>query len=367
MPPEPSAIVTLWPLTDSRAIQVRARIRGRAVPADLEVHVRAGAVAGAAHLADLLAGLDVLAHGDVALGQVGVARGVAAGVLDTDHLAVAALLAGDADGAAVGRADGRAGRHGDVGAAVGVVAAVLAVVAGDRAALHRGDDPAVGRAAVAGRRDRRRLRRRRARRVGCRSSLSGADSGAAGRGRVAGDLVLELDAVGEIGAADGVRRGRLGRRARGATVVGGRARGARRRPVAIEQHLGLEQRGPGLGVDDAGHREPLPTLPTLDGLLGLRPEDPVLDDLQLVLDGLHRIAGVAVGEQRGLVVADGGLLGDLGLRHAGPRRAGQRRRAARARGRRGLAAPAASVTPFWRGAFRRARRARSPPALRPVQ
>ena len=45
------------------ALQVRARILGHAVLADLEVHVRPGAAAGAADLADLLARLHVLVHG----------------------------------------------------------------------------------------------------------------------------------------------------------------------------------------------------------------------------------------------------------------------------------------------------------------
>ena len=68
------------------ALQVRARILGHAVLADLEVHVRPGAAAGAADLADLLARLHVLVHGHAALGQVGVARGRLARVADADHL-----------------------------------------------------------------------------------------------------------------------------------------------------------------------------------------------------------------------------------------------------------------------------------------
>ena len=155
LPPSPSGsaarvAVVASPLTVWLPVGM-VRVRRGAVRADLEVHVRAGAAAGAADLADLLAGLHVLVHGHVALRQVGVTGRRLARVADADHLPVAALGAGNAHGSAVRGANGRASRRRDVGAAVRVVAAVLAELAGDGAAADQRDDAPVGAAAVAAR------------------------------------------------------------------------------------------------------------------------------------------------------------------------------------------------------------------------
>ena len=70
--------------------KVADRIDRRAVDTDFVMAMRAGRVAGAAHVGDDLAAADVLAWHDDDLHGVAVARHDAVSVVDVDHVAVAA-------------------------------------------------------------------------------------------------------------------------------------------------------------------------------------------------------------------------------------------------------------------------------------
>ena len=145
---------------DRAAAHVRGGVLRLPVHARLEVQVRAGAAAGAAHVADHLAlpDLAALRHGEAR--HVRVARRELARVRDADDVPVAALLAGEADVAAGGRADRGARRRGEIDAVV--VAAPARPEGRGLGALHgRGDR---GRATVADTGDA--ARRRRGRRLG---------------------------------------------------------------------------------------------------------------------------------------------------------------------------------------------------------
>ena len=78
------------------AAQVLGRVARHAAHSGLEVEVRAGAVAGAAHVADHLTLLHVRARRDAEARQVRVTRRELARVRDADDVPVAALLAGEA-------------------------------------------------------------------------------------------------------------------------------------------------------------------------------------------------------------------------------------------------------------------------------
>src|SRR3954462_14293973 len=105
------------PTTDSR-LQITHRINRRAVDPDLEMHVGAEAVAGAADGADHLALADVLADVDADRSLVAVTGRDAAAVLDAGVVPVAADPSGDRHGPAGGCADRRACRSRDVDARV---------------------------------------------------------------------------------------------------------------------------------------------------------------------------------------------------------------------------------------------------------
>ena len=210
--------------------------------------------------------------------EVGVARGLAALVLDAHEVAVAAVVgAGRRDRAARRGLHRRAGRRRDVGAAVRVRPAVLAVGPGD-GAVDRRHRPAV--AAEGGGRGLR-----------------------LGRRAVAGLQVLaELLRLGR-------RRVALRRRRRGP-----RRRGRRRRlglallldlllddrrhvPGLHEHDLRSEDRRPRARIHDPGDLEPVRGLEPLDRALGDRAEDPVVVDGEALLDLRDLRAGAAELEQ----------------------------------------------------------------------
>ena len=185
--------------------------------------------------------------------------------------------------------------RGDVLAGVEVAGAGLAEGAGDRAA-DRGLDRA--RAAAAGGATGRPAVERLGRRGAVGRRVGGA-AGVAGRGR--------RGRAGVVDAARG-RRARCppcGRRRRGAPGAVPRRRASTRvvdghdprAAAADEGHVGVEQRGPGRGVDLAGHREAVALLEALDGRAGDRAEDAVVVHADLALDGGHRRARVALGQQ----------------------------------------------------------------------
>src|SRR6266852_6072486 len=93
---------------DARA-QEFLRVDRVAVDARLVVQVRSGRAAGRAEPADNLADLDVLADGDVDLGEMAVACRQTVAVIDLDQLAVAAVPTRRGDGAGRGGADRIAG------------------------------------------------------------------------------------------------------------------------------------------------------------------------------------------------------------------------------------------------------------------
>ncbi len=277
------------------------------------MEVGAGAVAGAADLADHVADVDVGALGGVDRGEVGVTGADAVGVLDADEVAVAAAVeAGLGDGSALGGADGGAGRGGDVLAGVHVAGARLAVGAGDGAADGRGD---LAGAAATGRLSRRGRR-------GGRERLGG-------RGAVRRRVGRR-----RRGAASrpcGAWSRRCGRAAR--LVVDGEGRLA---AAAHVGHVGLEHRRPGLGVDLAGDGQAGARLVALDGAAGDRAEDAVVVHADHALDGDDGLAGVAVVHQRA------GRQGDRRRRRgshwrtaAARSRQGRERRGRRAGGHRG--------------------------------
>src|SRR5829696_6338723 len=101
-----------------RALQVPHRIDGRPVDAHLEVQVVAEAVPGAADVADHLALAHARAHRGPVARLVRVAGRERAAVVDARVVAVAAGPAQQHDAAAVGGADRRSRRHGDVDARV---------------------------------------------------------------------------------------------------------------------------------------------------------------------------------------------------------------------------------------------------------
>src|SRR4051812_31170384 len=97
------------------------RVGGLAVHAadvDLEVQVRAGRLALAADLGDLLPGGDDVAGGHVEVLHVAVDLDVAVGVLDVDGVAVTRCRAGPQDHTVGGRVDRGAERGGQVDAPV---------------------------------------------------------------------------------------------------------------------------------------------------------------------------------------------------------------------------------------------------------
>ena len=94
------------------------RIDGVAVHARLVVQMRPGRAPGRADLADDLAGAHPLPDLDVIVGQMPVAGREPVAVVDLDHLAVAALPAGDRDVAVGGRAHRIAGLAAEIQAGV---------------------------------------------------------------------------------------------------------------------------------------------------------------------------------------------------------------------------------------------------------
>src|SRR4051794_5128720 len=129
---------------DAAIGQPRHRVDRRAVLADLEVQVDTGAVAGGSLEADQRPGAEVLARGDRVSGEVPVAGGCPAAVVEFDEVAVAgqgqaavviavgAGAGGGDDGAAGGGVDGTVAGTGDVDP--GVQGAPAGPVArGDRA------------------------------------------------------------------------------------------------------------------------------------------------------------------------------------------------------------------------------------------
>ena len=130
----------LHALEGTARLEVPHRVDRIAADPDLEVQVRAGRVARVAGVADDLALADALADRDRDPRLVAVARGDAAAVVDAGVVAVAAGPAGDRDGAAVGGAQRRALRDGDVDAGVEPAPAV-AERRGERA-VDRPDEAA---------------------------------------------------------------------------------------------------------------------------------------------------------------------------------------------------------------------------------
>src|SRR5215204_2817859 len=100
------------------SLQVAHRVDGRPVDARLEVQVVAEAVPGAADVADHLALAHARAHRGPVARLVRVAGRERAAVVDARVVAVAAGPAQQHDAAAVGGADRRSRRHGDVDARV---------------------------------------------------------------------------------------------------------------------------------------------------------------------------------------------------------------------------------------------------------
>src|SRR5262245_13449011 len=98
--------------------QEALRIDRFAVDPRLVVQMRSGGAAGRADLADDLAGLDRMADLGVDAGEVAVARRDAVAVVDLDHLAVAALPAGECHRAVRGCAHRVAGLAAHVEAGV---------------------------------------------------------------------------------------------------------------------------------------------------------------------------------------------------------------------------------------------------------
>src|SRR5579862_9468270 len=98
--------------------QELVRVHRRVVNAHFIMQVRPGAAAGESHVADDLALMHRLSIGDGKAGEVSVARGDPAAVLDLNHAAVAVVEVSIADGA-VGRRQHRlAEAGGDVDAGV---------------------------------------------------------------------------------------------------------------------------------------------------------------------------------------------------------------------------------------------------------
>src|SRR5829696_3485920 len=132
-----------------RALQVPHRIDGRPVDAHLEVQVVAEAVPGAADVADHLALAHARAHRGPVARLVRVAGRERAAVVDARVVAVAAGPAQQHDAAAVGGADRRSRRHGDVDARV--QAPPAHAEAGDDRPVDRPDQAARALADRAGR------------------------------------------------------------------------------------------------------------------------------------------------------------------------------------------------------------------------
>ncbi len=110
---------------------------------DLEVHVRAGRVAGVAAVGDGLAGHDDLTDGDEQTAVVRHPRDAAVPVLDLDHVAVALVgPAGEDDAAGRHGADGGAGRGREVLRRVHLAPAEA--VAGGQGVAGDWVDPAAG-------------------------------------------------------------------------------------------------------------------------------------------------------------------------------------------------------------------------------
>ena len=103
--------------------QIIQRIHRSAADADLEVAVHAGGAAGGTGLGHGLALVDLLSRRHHQTGVVGVVGLGAVVVGDDDQVAVAALVAGEGDGAAVGGLDGLAVHGVDIQAGVVAVAA----------------------------------------------------------------------------------------------------------------------------------------------------------------------------------------------------------------------------------------------------
>ena len=118
-------------------VEIGRRVDLGAVDPNLEVAVAAGGAAGGAGLGDGLPLIDLVSRADQQAGVVAVVGLLTVAVVDDDQVAVAALVAGKGDGAAVGRLDG--GAVGDSNVDAGVVA----VGAEDIAVAEAGGDPAV--------------------------------------------------------------------------------------------------------------------------------------------------------------------------------------------------------------------------------
>ena len=201
------------------------------------------------------------------------------------------------DRAALGGADGGAGRRRDVLPACGGRCAPRRR-ARDGAADRRGDlaraAPARGlhRRAGGGRGRRRGLRRRRRRAVGGRVGRSGVRrrTGGLRLGDVRFGVAVRVFTDAE--RSEPYRRRR--RRRPAAAVVDGHEGLAAAADVG---HVGLEERLPGLGVDAARHRQPVALLEASTAPLGDRPEDPVVVHTHLALDGGDRLARVPERDQ----------------------------------------------------------------------
>ena len=118
-------------------VEIGRRVDLGAIDPNLEVAVAAGGAAGGAGLGDGLPLIDLVTRADQQAGVVAVVGLLTVAVVDDDQVAVAALVAGKGDGAAVGRLDGGAVGDGDVDAGM------VAIGAEDIAVAEAGGDPAV--------------------------------------------------------------------------------------------------------------------------------------------------------------------------------------------------------------------------------
>ena len=110
-------------MVSGRSAEIGQGIHRGAVHPHLKVAVGAGGPAGAARLGDLLSLVHLLSCGHQQ-GRVMAVIGLGAVVVgDDDQIAIAPLVAGEGDGAAVCRLDGRTVGGGDIDAGVVAVTA----------------------------------------------------------------------------------------------------------------------------------------------------------------------------------------------------------------------------------------------------
>ncbi len=110
-------------MVSGRSAEIGQGIHRGAVHPDLKVAVDAGGAPGAARLGDLLALVHLLSRGDQQRGVMAII-GLSPIVMgNDDQLAIAALIAGEGDGAAVGSPDGRTVGGGNINPGVIAVTA----------------------------------------------------------------------------------------------------------------------------------------------------------------------------------------------------------------------------------------------------